>query len=74
MVAPLPIYAEHTRSRNIEAPFRGNQNTIDYTSFNATFRENHKTIVYPQLQWFLHVLNILGPEIWKPLLEEIIIL
>ena len=26
----------------------------------------------PKMKWLLHILNILGPEIWKPLLEEII--
>ena len=42
-------YAEHTRSRNIEATIRG----------------NHKTTVYPVVMVTI-VLNILGPEIWNP--------
>ena len=56
------ISTEHTRSRNMEATFRGNPHNIAYTSCTGqkhtehtrsrnrepTFRESHKTIAYTQ--------------------------
>ena len=58
-VVIITTYTEHTRSRNMKTTFRGNHNTI-YSQ--------------PKLKCLLFILNILVPEIWKPLLEEVIIL
>ena len=69
------IYTEHTKSRNMKARFRGNNNTIVCQSWNgyyvyrntrsrnmkAILRGNHEIIGYPN--WLLRILNILGPEI-----------
>ena len=36
----------------------------------ATVRGNHKKSL-PHLYWLLHIQNILGTEMWRPLLDEI---
>ena len=37
----------------------------------ATVRGNHKKKSLPHLYWLLHIQNILGTEMWRPLLDEI---
>ena len=60
-IVMVTTYTEHTRSRNMEATFRGNHKlqftpilmVTTYTehtrsrNMEATFRGNHKNIVYP---------------------------
>ena len=81
MVVFGTTYNEYTRSRNMKATIRVNHKHINHNSCNgwllhitrfrnmeATFRE----IMNYSLQLLLNMLSRLGPEIWMPLLWEII--
>ena len=82
----VAMCTEHTRSRNIEATFRGNHKTIitsvvminrynEHTRsryLEFTFRRNLKATVYPVVLVTTYIWVVLGLEILKPLLEEII--
>ena len=74
----------YTKQTKYESPFNGNPKTFDspvllvaicskhirFGNMEATFRGNSCNYGILQMLVLQYVLNILGPNIWKPLLKE----